>query len=93
MLSGGKPSFPTCEFSYLDRLRVDGRTPQQNRAELIGLYPLPDPKLIAKTFVRQRYFLKTRSYGFALQKIAVKKSIGSGCRLGYGNGNLAVSRD
>jgi hypothetical protein len=37
--------------------------------------------------------LKTRSYGFALQKIAYKKSIGGGCRLGYGDGNLAVSRD
>jgi len=84
--------FPTCEFSYLDRLRVDGRIQQQNKGELMGLYPLPDPKLIAKTFVRQRCFLKSRSYGFALQKIADKESIGKGCRLGYGNGNLAVSR-
>jgi len=42
MLSGGEPTFPTCEFSYLDRVRVDGLVLQQNKAELIGLHAIAE---------------------------------------------------
>jgi len=37
MLSGGKPPFPTCEFSPLDRLRVDGKdsAAEQSRVDRV----------------------------------------------------------
>ena len=38
-MSGGKPPFPTCEFAYLDRLRVDEVVLEQNKAELSGGKP------------------------------------------------------
>jgi hypothetical protein len=42
MLSGVKPPFPTCEFSDLVRLRVDGVVLQSNESELIWLYAVPE---------------------------------------------------
>ena len=45
MLSGGKPPFPTCEFSYLDWLRVGRRILQQNKAELIDPFAMPATRL------------------------------------------------
>jgi len=35
MLSGGKPPFPTCEFSYLDRLRVDGKDSAAEQSQIM----------------------------------------------------------
>ncbi len=41
MLSGGKPPFPTCEFSDLVRLRVDGVVLQSNKSEMTWFYVMP----------------------------------------------------
>src|SRR6266436_6107375 len=70
MLSGGKPTFPTCEFSYLDRCSGRWSGFQQNKAELIGLYAIAPSGLKDKCKLPVK---KTSSYSFASQKNASDK--------------------
>src|SRR5882762_3317446 len=63
MLSGGKPPFPTCEFSLLDRFRVVGVVPRPSNAAFIFLL-FTDPPLFVSypclsVFIRGCFFLSS----------------------------------